>query len=119
MHLFRWGHIWFLLGVVLALATIGLLAIGACISIYNRFLLSKLDQILSVLLCLFFESQDGSIHVNGEGDNDVEPDDDAKVVEDDEKVAPNRGSSHDVDTHGNDHIPIIDDNEDEEGDVGR
>lgn len=82
-------------------------------------LFRQLDQIQSIGFLLLFETLHGCVHVNGESDNDVEADDDAEIVEDYEEVAIDQFAAHNVDTHLHDDIPIIDDNQNEQSDIGR
>ena len=65
------------------------------------------------------ESLDSGIHINSEGNNDIESDNDTEVVEDDEVVAIDGGPWFDIDAHGHNHVPIVDHDQHEQGDVGR
>ncbi len=65
------------------------------------------------------ESLDSSIHINSEGNNDIESDNDTEVVEDDEVVAIDGGPRFDIDAHGHDDVPIVDHDQHEQGDVRR
>ena len=80
--------------------------------------LSKAHQVELILLLLIFKSLHSRVHVNGEGYDDVETDNDTKVVKYYEEVAIPQVSTLNVDAHGHDNVPIINHNQDEESDVG-
>ena len=79
--------------------------------------LSKAHQVKLILLLLIFQSLHGRVHVNREGYDDVEADDDAKVVKDDEEVAVPQVSAPDVDAHRHNNIPIIYHDQDEKSEI--
>ena len=79
--------------------------------------LSKAHQVKLILLLLIFQSLHGRVHVNREGYDDVEADDDAKVVKDDEEVAVPQVSASDVDAHRHNNIPIIYHDQDEKSEI--
>ena len=66
---------------------------------------------------MIFESLHGRVHVNGEGYDDVETDDDTKVVKYDEEVAIPQVTALDVNTHSYDYVPIIYHYQDKESDI--
>ncbi len=79
----------------------------------------KFEQILLVVIFFLLKSLDSSIHINSEGDNDIESNDDTEVVEDDEVVAVDGGARFDIDAHGYDHVPVVHHNQDEQRDIRR
>ena len=78
----------------------------------------QLDEVFPVCLLLLFQTHHSRIHINSESDDNVETDNDAEVVKDDEKVAVDHVASHDIHAHLHDNVPVVDDDEDEERDVG-
>ena len=79
--------------------------------------LSKAHQVKFILLFLIFKSLHGRVHVNRKGYDDIEADDDAKVVKYDEEVAVPQVSVLDVDAHSNDDVPIIYHDQDEQSQI--
>ena len=71
-------------------------------------LVSQHNQIVTISLLLLLQTHNSGVHVDGESNNNVKPNDYAKVVENDEKVSPDQLTTHDVDAHLDDNVPIID-----------
>ena len=89
------------------------------IEMYFVLIFGKSDEVEPIGLLLLFQSLNRCVHVDCECYDDVEANDDAKVVKDDEEVAPGCVASHDIDAHLHDDIPVIDDNENEESHIRR
>ena len=77
----------------------------------------KTHQVELILLFLFFKSLHGRVHVNSEGYDDIEANDDAKVVKYDEEVADPQVTALNVDAHCHNDIPIIHYDQDEKSDI--
>ena len=73
------------------------------------------QQEFPIGIFLVLETFYGRVHINGESDNDIEADDNTKVIEDDEKEALASVPITYVNVHLNDYLPIIDHHQNEQG----
>mmetsp|Transcript_26389 Transcript_26389/g.30904 ORF Transcript_26389/g.30904 Transcript_26389/m.30904 type:complete len:597 (-) Transcript_26389:52-1842(-) len=81
-------------------------------------LLCQVKQVVFVLLLLVFEAAHGCVHIDGKGDDNIQADDDAEIVENHEEVAVGGASALHVHDHGDNHVPVVDHDEHEERDEG-
>ena len=82
-------------------------------------LFGQSNQIGAIGLFLLLQAINCRVHVDSEGDDNVKSDNDPEVIEDDEKDSVKERASFDINTHLDDDIPIIDNNQDEQRDIRR
>ena len=68
---------------------------------------------------MLLKSLHGCIHVNREGNDNIQADDHAKIVKNDEEVSDKVIAALDIDAHCYDHVPIVHHNEHKERDQRR
>ena len=82
-------------------------------------LVCQVGKELPVGFLLLVQTFHGRVHVDGEGNDDVETNNDTEIVEYYEVVAIVDIAALDVHTHLDNDVPIIHNHQDEEGDHGR